>query len=82
MTTDIINQSTPDLETSDNRFLTDSQHRKALIKNYQTEIKTLENQKQEEVQESETKDQGRLRWFNQQISQLREKIRDLEGEQQ
>lgn len=71
-------QETPEIETGqqDPKFLTDSQHRKAMIRRHQQDIETYEEMKEEEKEEVIS--QGRKKWFNKQINQLREKIRDLE----
>lgn len=78
MTTKTV-QETPDFETSqqDPSFLTDSQHCKVLIRNYQRQIETFESMKQEDKEQSCSK--RKLSWYKNQIDKLREKIRNLEA---
>ena len=82
MTTHTV-QETPDIETGqeDPKYLTDSQHRKVLIRRHQQDIETYEEMKQEDKEQGCSK--RKLMWYKNQIDQLREKIRDLEqGDQQ
>ena len=62
-------------ESPDNRF-NDYQHAKVLIQGYQRNIAEYKQMKQEEKEEGIS--DGRKRWFNRQIKDLREKIQGLE----
>lgn len=52
-------------------------HRKRMIQAYQEEIQTLKEMKEEEKKELTS---GRRRWFNKQIEDLREKIKEIKGD--
>jgi hypothetical protein len=56
--------------------LNDYQHAKVLIQGYQRNIAEYKQMKQEEKENGIS--DGRRRWFNQRISDLREKIQGLE----
>jgi uncharacterized small protein (DUF1192 family) len=61
---------------SDSSFLSDEKHRLNRIRVCQEEIETLKSQKDKE--KSEGLSQGRRKWFNRRIKQLRERIQSLE----
>ena len=56
--------------------LNDYQHAKVLIQAYQRDIAEYKQMKQEEKEDGIS--DGRRRWFNKRISDLREKIQGLE----
>lgn len=56
--------------------LNDYQHAKVLIQAYQRDIAEYKEMKQEEKENGIS--DGRRRWFNQRITDLREKIQGLE----
>lgn len=59
--------------------VSEEEHEKRLIQNLQEEMQTLKKMKQEEKQEKISN--GRRKWFNSEISSLRERIRQLEGDE-
>lgn len=68
-------QQSQDTLNQDPSFLTEEAHIESRIVSLQKEITDLERQKEEERQEGVQS--GRIRWFNQEIEDLRDEMRDL-----
>jgi CHASE3 domain sensor protein len=63
---------------SDSSFLSEEKHRLNQIRICQEEIETLKEMKEEEKEEVIS--QGRKKWFNKQIDDLRKKINQVKGD--
>lgn len=72
-------QESPEID-SDHRktHVSKEKHRKRMIQAYQEEIQTLSFMKQNEKEEGISN--GRRKWFNSQIEDLREKISQVKGD--